>query len=41
VSLEEGLGRTYRWIEAQLRERAQDVRVMEPSVERQAVVASP
>jgi GDP-D-mannose 3',5'-epimerase len=39
VSLEEGLGRTYRWIEAQLREQARAAAV-EPLSERQAVATS-
>jgi hypothetical protein len=39
VSLEEGLGSTYRWIEAQLREQARAAAV-EPRSERQAVATS-
>jgi GDP-D-mannose 3',5'-epimerase len=42
VSLEEGLLRTYRWIEAQLRAGSQaTARIAEPSSERHAVPASP
>jgi GDP-D-mannose 3', 5'-epimerase len=41
VSLEEGLGSTYRWIEAQLREREQArAAAVEPLSERQAVATS-